>query len=61
MEELNKVQYEQREKINQLYLDNLELVEQHADKMKTISQLRNLALFLQIIGLGLVLARDLSG
>ena len=57
---MNNVQQSQREKINQLYLDNLELVEIHDDKMKSISQLRNLALFLQIIGLSLVLARDLN-
>ena len=57
---MNNVQQSQREKINQLYLDNLELVEIHDEKMKSISQLRNLALFLQIIGLSLVLARDLN-
>ncbi len=57
---LNKAQDDRREKINQLYLDNLQLIEEHADKMKSVSQLRNLALFLQIIGLALVLARDLN-
>lgn len=57
---LDKVQFEQREKINQLYLENLGLIEIHSDKMKSISQLRNLALFLQVIGLALVLARDLN-
>ncbi|MCW8328517.1 hypothetical protein MD588_06825 [Photobacterium sp. SDRW27] len=60
MSNLNKVQVEQRDKINQLYLDNLDLIEIHLAKMKSISQLRNLALFLQIIGLALVLARDLK-
>ncbi|PSW20695.1 hypothetical protein C9I98_07570 [Photobacterium sanctipauli] len=60
MEQLNSVQVEQRDKINQLYLDNLELIAVHAEKMKSISQLRNLALFLQILGLALVLSRDLS-
>ncbi|WP_299017990.1 hypothetical protein [uncultured Photobacterium sp.] len=57
---LNQVQDDRREKINQLYLDNLQLIELHSEKMKSISQLRNLALFLQIIGLVLVLARDLN-
>ncbi|MGF1727133.1 hypothetical protein [Photobacterium nomapromontoriensis] len=49
-----------RDKINQLYLDNLDLVTDYGAKMKSISRLRNLALFLQIIGLALVLARDLN-
>jgi hypothetical protein len=57
---IDDIQHNQREKINQLYLENLELLEIHDDKMKSISRLRNLALFLQVIGLALVLARDLN-
>ncbi|MGF1702074.1 hypothetical protein L4D09_17430 [Photobacterium makurazakiensis] len=60
MEQLSVVQVELRENINQLYLDNVELIEVYSEKMKSISQLRNLALFLQILGLALVLSRDLN-
>lgn len=60
MGKINTVQFEQREKINQLYLDNLELIDSYTSEMEYISQLRSLALFLQVIGLGLVLSRDLS-
>lgn len=49
-----------REKINQLFIDNLSLADKHTRLMAHISGLRNLALFLQIIGLALILARDLS-
>lgn len=60
MVELNEVQVELRDKINHLYLENLDLSDLYSDEMKYISRLRNLALFLQVIGLGLVLSRDLS-
>ncbi|PSU45102.1 hypothetical protein C9J12_24375 [Photobacterium frigidiphilum] len=60
MGKINNVQFEQREKINQLYLDNLELIDSYTSEMEYISQLRSLALFLQVIGLGLVLSRDLN-
>ncbi|QUJ66204.1 hypothetical protein KDD30_08330 [Photobacterium sp. GJ3] len=49
-----------RDKINQLFIDNLALNSEYAQRMTTISGLRSLALFLQIIGLALILARDLS-
>lgn len=60
MVELNEVQVEQRDKINLLYLESLDLIDLYSNKMGYISRLRNLALFLQVIGLGLVLSRDLS-
>ncbi|WP_261858963.1 hypothetical protein [Photobacterium sanguinicancri] len=60
MDKLVKVQSLQRDKINQLYIENLTLIDSHAIKAKNISMLKSLALFLQIIGLGLVLARDLN-
>ena len=60
MVELNQVQVEQRDKINHLYVESLNLIDLYSDEMKYISRLRNLALFLQVIGLGLVLSRDLS-
>ncbi|MGR5063805.1 hypothetical protein [Photobacterium sp. DNB22_13_2] len=60
MAALNDVQADQREKINDLYLANQELINKNAEKMKAISRLRNLALFLQVLGLAFVLARDLN-
>ncbi|MGF1833415.1 hypothetical protein [Photobacterium sanguinicancri] len=60
MDKLVNVQSLQRDKINQLYIENLALIDSHAIKAKNISMLKSLALFLQIIGLGLVLARDLN-
>ncbi|MGF1691996.1 hypothetical protein [Photobacterium kagoshimensis] len=60
MEKLTNLQSSQRDKINQLYIDNLALIDYQVDKAKNISMLKSLALFLQIIGLGLVLARDLN-
>lgn len=60
MERVDSVQQTLRDKINQLYLDNLDFIAIYSEKMKSISRLRNLALFLQIIGLALVLARDLN-
>ncbi|MDO6708955.1 hypothetical protein [Photobacterium sp. 1_MG-2023] len=49
-----------RDKINQLFIENLALNSEYTQRMTTISGLRSLALFLQIIGLALILARDLS-
>ncbi|MBY5944925.1 hypothetical protein [Photobacterium rosenbergii] len=60
MEALDGVQASQREKINDLYLENQVFIEDNAEKMKAISRLRNLALFLQVLGLAFVLARDLN-
>ncbi|WEM45212.1 hypothetical protein PTW35_19185 (plasmid) [Photobacterium sp. DA100] len=60
MAALDAVQAEQREKINELYLSNQALIGENAKKIKAVSRLRNLALFLQVLGLALVLARDLN-
>lgn len=60
MEALDVVQADQREKINELYLENQVFIDDNAEKMKAISRLRNLALFLQVLGLAFVLARDLN-
>lgn len=60
MQQFDRVQQSQREKINMLYFDNQGLIKQNAGKMESISILRNLALFLQIMGLALILARDLN-
>ncbi|KLV04577.1 hypothetical protein C9I92_07945 [Photobacterium ganghwense] len=60
MAALNEYQDSQRERIDQLYLDNLELTAEYGEQMASISRMRNLALFLQMLGLAFVLARDLS-
>ncbi|WP_035479475.1 hypothetical protein [Aliagarivorans marinus] len=54
------IQLELRERIDNYYLENLDLNEQINEQMLHTSRIRNLALFLQIIGLALILARDLS-
>ncbi|RKF17470.1 hypothetical protein DBZ36_13560 [Alginatibacterium sediminis] len=48
-----------RNSINDLFIENLQLMEQAQRKVKAISQTKNLALFLQIVGLAMMLARDL--
>ena len=60
MMQLDTAQRTLRDKVDQLYLENLRLVEIHGSKMEDISRMRNLALFLQVIGLAMVLARDLN-
>ncbi|MDO6763349.1 hypothetical protein [Agarivorans sp. 1_MG-2023] len=57
---VSKVQNQLRERIDNWYLQNIDLMGAYTDQMSTISSLRNLALFLQMIGLALILARDLS-
>ncbi|OEE74832.1 hypothetical protein A1OQ_08385 [Enterovibrio norvegicus FF-162] len=49
-----------RNKIDTLYLDNLQLADSQRDLGSKISAYRNLALFLQVLGLALIMARDLS-
>ncbi|KXF82376.1 hypothetical protein [Enterovibrio coralii] len=49
-----------REKIDSLYLDNLQLAESQRELNSKTSAYRNLALFLQVLGLALIMARDLS-
>ncbi|AJR06354.1 hypothetical protein C9J03_13375 [Photobacterium gaetbulicola] len=60
MAALDVVQDEHREKINNLYLTNQALIGENAKKTEAVSRLRSLALFLQMLGLALVLARDLN-
>ncbi|UTV29725.1 hypothetical protein [Photobacterium atrarenae] len=60
MQGMNDNQREYRNKINQLYIQNLALTQSHENKMNSISRLRNLALFLQILGLAFLLVRDLN-
>lgn len=49
-----------RNKIDTLYLNNLQLSDSQREITGSISGYRNLALFLQILGLALIMARDLS-
>lgn len=60
MQGMNDTQRVHRNKINQLYIQNLALAQSYEHKVKSISRQRNLALFLQILGLALMLARDLN-
>ncbi len=56
---LNDHQQVLRESIDGRYLDNLQYVEQHQSLMREMAMFRNVALFMQLIGLALILARDL--
>ena len=58
--QINDYQGHLREKIDNRYFLNLELAELEMDLKKQISRLRNWSIFLQMIGLSLILARDLS-
>jgi len=57
---INDYQDDLREKIDKKYFLNLELAELEMVLKKQISRLRNWSIFLQMIGLSLILARDLS-
>ncbi|MEJ2766341.1 hypothetical protein VV869_20510 [Photobacterium sp. MCCC 1A19761] len=60
MQRMNDTQIEYRNKIDQLYIHNLALEQSYQGVMESISRQRNLALFLQILGLALMLSRDLK-
>ncbi len=57
---INSAQDTQRELIDELYLDNLGLSETLASIEEEMAYYKNIAVFLQILGLALILARDLS-
>ncbi|PKH03141.1 hypothetical protein CXF72_08125 [Psychromonas sp. MB-3u-54] len=57
---INNYQDDLREKIDAKYFLNLGLAELEMVLKKQISRLRNWSIFLQMIGLSLILARDLS-
>ncbi|MDX2345790.1 MAG: hypothetical protein QNK11_02805 [Legionella sp.] len=57
---INNYQDSIREKINHKFFLNLELSELEMELKKEISSLRNWSIFLQMIGLSLILARDLN-
>lgn len=57
---ITQAQQRQREKIDDYYLQNLTVGEQMASLEHDIAWYKNVALFLQIFGLVLILARDLA-
>ncbi len=60
MRQIDNNQARHRNDIDDIFLTNLTLMEQQDELSSNISKLRNLALFLQILGLALILARDLK-
>ncbi|WP_372882346.1 hypothetical protein [Psychromonas sp.] len=58
--QINDYQDQLRERIDNKYFLNLELAELEMVLKQQISRLRNWSIFLQMIGLSLILARDLS-
>ncbi|MCW8347909.1 DNA mismatch repair protein [Vibrio sp. ZSDZ65] len=60
MRVINQSQQAQRDIIDDLYLDNLTLVEEMQATEKEMALFKDIALFLQVFGLALILARDLS-
>ena len=57
---INNYQDSVREEINHKFFLNLELAELEMELKKEVSSLRNWSIFLQMIGLSLILARDLN-
>lgn len=60
MQLIDDVQREYRESIDSHYLNNVQLTEQIASLEDSVAHYRNIALFLQIFGLALIIARDLT-
>lgn len=57
---INRAQEAQRTRIDDYYLDNLTLVELIQRLDEKMAFYKNIALFLQVFGLALILARDLA-
>ncbi|MFA0071414.1 DNA mismatch repair protein, partial [Vibrio breoganii] len=57
---INSAQESQRSRIDDYYLDNLTLVELIQRLDEKMAFYKNIALFLQVFGLALILARDLA-
>lgn len=57
---INQAQQEYRDQIDDIYLQNLSLSEQMSTLNERIAWYKNIALFLQVFGLALILARDLA-
>ncbi|MFD2176116.1 hypothetical protein [Veronia pacifica] len=60
MAAINHEQAFLRDRINQLYATNLDEGDAQKSVSREINLYRNLALFIQILGLGLIMAKDLS-
>ena len=59
MQKINQAQEIQRNIINDLYLANVLIMETMQKMDEKSANYKNIALFLQILGLALILARDL--
>lgn len=57
---IEREQQYQRDTIDEYYLQNIGLMEQMLSNDRKLSRYKHIALFLQILGLALILARDLS-
>tara|TARA_B100001057_G_scaffold458733_1_gene508286 strand:+ start:224 stop:511 length:288 start_codon:yes stop_codon:yes gene_type:complete len=57
---INQAQQSQRTRIDDFYLDNLTLSELLQALEEQMTLYKNIAIFLQIFGLALILARDLA-
>ena len=57
---IEHAQIRHRDDIDQYYLQTLEINEQVTQQQITVSWFKQIALFLQVFGLALILARDLS-
>ncbi|GAL11829.1 hypothetical protein JCM19233_2819 [Vibrio astriarenae] len=60
LDAVDKAQFRYREWIDDHYLNNLEIAERITSIQDKVAHYRNIALFLQIFGLALIIARDLA-
>ena len=60
MAKINQYQQRIRDQIDLRFVTNLDYIERENKYKKSVSSLRNWSIFLQLIGLSLILARDLS-
>ncbi|ACY52964.1 MULTISPECIES: hypothetical protein [Vibrio diabolicus subgroup] len=60
MSKINQAQASYRDRIDDYYIENVELNELMAKQDEKIAWYKNIGLFLQVFGLALILARDLA-
>ncbi|EJA7361003.1 DNA mismatch repair protein [Vibrio alginolyticus] len=60
MSKINQAQASYRDRIDNYYIENVELNEVMANQDEKIAWYKNIGLFLQVFGLALILARDLA-
>ncbi|ELA6646721.1 MULTISPECIES: DNA mismatch repair protein [Vibrio] len=60
MSKINQAQASYRDRIDNYYIENVELNEVMAKQDEKIAWYKNIGLFLQVFGLALILARDLA-